>query len=107
MRRFAICLAMLAGFGLGVMAMGPQAQAAVTGPQAAVAAGAEPGGLFERAYTVCGPYGCVYRPGPRYYAPRPYYRPYYAPRRYYYRPRYYAPRPYYRRYYGPRYYRRW
>ena len=106
MRRFAICLAVVAGFGLGCMGGGQQAQAAPAGPQGALAAGAAPDALFERAYTVCGPYGCVYRPGPRYYYPRPYYRPYYAPRRYY-RPRYYAPRPYYRRYYGPRYYRRW
>lgn len=106
MKRMVICLAMLAGLGLAVAGWGKPAQAAVTGPRVALATGAGTGGLVEHARTVCGPYGCYYRPGPRryrpYYAPRPYYRPrYYAPRRYY-RPRYYAPR-----YYAPRYYRAW
>lgn len=103
MKRIVICLALLAGFALAGSGWSRQAQAGVAGPVATLATEAARSNLFARAATVCGPYGCYYRPGPRYYRPR-----YYAPRRYYYRPRYYAPRPYYRRYYAPRYhYRRW
>lgn len=100
MKRMMICLAMLAGLGLAATGWVRPAQATVRAPQTALVTTTDVGGLFERARTVCGPYGCYYRPGPRYY------RPYYAPRRYY-RPRYYAPRYYRPRYYAPRYYRRW
>ncbi len=54
----------------------------------------------EAVRLVCGPYGCFYRPGPRYfYGPR-----YYRPR--YFGPRFYGPRPFYGgpRFYGPRFF---
>lgn len=60
--RYAIAAALLVGG--GALA---EANAAVAGPGTAPAADA----AVSKTATVCGPYGCRYVPGPRYYRPPP------------------------------------
>ena len=81
----------------GAFAAAPASAAPMLDPGLATWAAAQ-AATPEAVRLVCGPYGCFYRPGPRYfYGPR-YYRPrYFAPR--YYRPRYFGPR-----FYGPRFF---